>query len=209
MIVAVSGRRIDAPGAQPPRFPLARRGQTRRAIRQALRRLHATVIVSSAACGADLLTLDVARALGLRRRIILPYRPEWFLVDSVTDRPGRWKSLYASLIADAQATDDLVVLDYPRGSDDAFRAANDKIISEAQLLARRKAPRNPAAALGGLIVWEGAPRGPDDVTNHLKQRLEQAGAHIEQALTLPIPAPRPATTATSASKAHGKRVARV
>jgi hypothetical protein len=185
MIVAVAGRRIDAPGAQPPRFPLVRRDQVRRNVTSALRRLGATVIVSSAACGADLLTLEAARALGLRRRIILPYRAEWFLADSVTDRPGRWKALYEALIAEARASGDLITLKFPRGSDDAFRAANERILSEAQRLAQRAARRDRAAALGGLIIWEGAPRGPDDVTADLKQQLEQAGAQVEQTLTLP------------------------
>lgn len=185
MIVAVAGRRIDAPGAQPPRFPLARRAQVRRTITMALRRMGATTVVSSAACGADLLTLEAARALGLRRHIILPYRSEWFLEDSVTDRPGRWAALYRSLIEEARASRDLVTLKYPRGSDDAFRAANEMILSEAQRLAQGKSRGNPAAALGGLIVWEGAPRGPDDITAHLKERLERAGARIEQTLTLP------------------------
>ncbi|HZC05725.1 MAG TPA: hypothetical protein VE338_08790 [Ktedonobacterales bacterium] len=191
MIVAVAGRRIDAPGAQPPRFPLTRRSQTRRKITAALRRLDATVVVSSAACGADLLALDAARALGLRRRIILPYRPEWFLADSVTDRPGHWKALYESLIAEARATGDLVALDYPRGSDDAFRAVNENIVSEAQRLAQRESPSDPSAALGGLIIWEGAPRGPDDITQHLKERLEQAGGRVERVLTLPARSRRP------------------
>ncbi|HEX5570685.1 MAG TPA: hypothetical protein VFX31_04810 [Ktedonobacterales bacterium] len=185
MIVAVAGRRIDASGAQPPRFPLGRRQQTAHTIAAALERLGATTIVSSAACGADLLTLRVAREHGLRRRIILPYRAEWFLDDSVTDRPGRWKSLYWSLIEEARASDDLLTLDFPRGSDDAFRSANEMIVSEAQRLAHEASPSDPAAALGGLIVWEGAPRGPDDVTAHLKERLEHAGARVEVALTLP------------------------
>lgn len=185
MIVAVAGRRIDAPGAQPPRFPLARRQQTARNIAKALDRLQTTTVVCAAACGADLLTLQAARARGLRRRIILPYRAEWFLVDSVTDRPGRWKSLYWSLIEEARACEDLVTLDFPRGSDEAFRSANEMIISETLRLARQASRRKPAAALGGLIVWEGAPRGPDDVTANLKERLEQAGARIEVALTLP------------------------
>ena len=184
MIVAVAGRRIDAPGAQPARFPLKRRTQVRSNIKAALRRMGATTIVSSAACGADLLALDAARALGLRRRIILPYRAEWFLADSVTDRPGRWKFLYETLIAEARASGDLVTLTFPRGSDDAFRAANETILSEAQRLARQESLRNPAAALGGLIIWEGAPRGPEDITAHLKERLEQAGARMEQALTM-------------------------
>lgn len=183
MIVVIAGRRIDAPGAQPPRFPLARRAVVERRIASALRRMGATTTVSAAACGADLLALSAARALGLRRRIILPYCAEWFLVDSVTDRPGRWKSLYESLIAEARASGDLIELDYARGSDEAFLAANDAIIGEAQRLASEESRREPASALGGLIIWEGAPRGPDDITAHMKQRLEAGGAKVEQALT--------------------------
>jgi len=185
MIVAEAGRRIDAPGAQPSRFPLARRKQVRQGIEVALRRLGATVVVSSAACGADLLTLAAARKLGLRRRIVLPYRADWFLTDSVTDRPGRWKALYETLIAEAEASGDLITLKFPRGSDDAFRAANETIVREAQRLARQESKRDPGAALAALIVWEGAPRGPDDITAHLMRRLEAAGARVEQTLTLP------------------------
>ncbi len=183
MIVAVAGRRIDAPGAQPPRFPLTHRSRVRLRLIAALKRLGATAVVSSAACGTDLLTLDAARSLGLRRRIILPYRAEWFLADSVTDRPGRWKSLYLSLIEEARVSGDLVELTFARGSDDAFRAANETILSEAQRLAKGASRRESAAALAGLIVWEGAPRGPDDITANLKERLEQVGAHIEQVIT--------------------------
>ncbi len=73
--------------------------------------------------------------------------------------------------------------------DDAFRAANETILSEAQRLARQVSRRKPSAALAGLIIWEGAPRGPDDVTANLKQRLEQAGAQVEQMLTMARHAP--------------------
>lgn len=184
MIVAIAGRRIDAPGAQPPRFPLARQEQTRSRILAQLKKLGATATVSSAACGADLLALQAARELGIRRRIILPYHEDWFLEDSVTDRPGDWEALYRSLLAEAREAGDLVTLDFPRGSDDAFRAANEAILSEAQRLAREESPGDPAAALGGLIVWEGAPRGPDDVTAHLRERLLAAHATVAEALTL-------------------------
>jgi hypothetical protein len=38
----------------------------------------ATALVCSGACGADLLALDVAGALGLRRRLVLPFEPDRF-----------------------------------------------------------------------------------------------------------------------------------
>lgn len=180
MIVAVAGRRIDARDAQPPRFPLGQRRVVGARIRAALKRLDATVVVCSAACGTDLLTLAAARALGIRRRIVLPYRADWFLADSVTDRSDGWKALYLSFIEEARLGNDLIVLDYPRGSPDAFRAANETILSESLRLARKESQREPAAALGGLIVWEGVPRGPDDLTAHLKEQLEWLGGHVMQ-----------------------------
>ncbi|HEX8732196.1 MAG TPA: hypothetical protein VF725_09055, partial [Ktedonobacterales bacterium] len=131
MIVVVAGRRIDAPGAQPSRFPLTRREITYKRILAQLRAMGATAVVCSAACGADLLTLTAARELGIPRHIILPYHEDWFLEDSVTDRPGDWEALYRSLLAEAREAGDLVVMEFARGSDDAFRAANERILSEA------------------------------------------------------------------------------
>jgi hypothetical protein len=42
-------------------------------LRKVFRAERASIVVSSAACGADLIDLREARALGLRRRIVLPF----------------------------------------------------------------------------------------------------------------------------------------
>jgi hypothetical protein len=188
MIVVVAGRRIDPPNAAATRFPLKSRGAVAKRIQKALSELGATTLVSSAACGSDLLAINAARALGARRRIVLPYQEDWFLEDSVTDRPGRWEDLYAQVIGEARASDDLLILGERRGSDDAYRAANEAILAEALRLAREENPDDPGAALAGLIIWEGASRGPDDVTDHMRQRLANAGAKIVTVLTAPAAA---------------------
>ena len=188
MIVVVAGRRIDAHDAAVSRFPIQSRGAVAKKIRSALEGLGATTLVASAACGSDLLALNAARALQIRRRFVLPYQEDWFLEDSVTDRPGRWEDLYWQVIDEARASGDLILLGEPRGSDDAFRAAKDAILAEAPLLASQEHPEDPGAALAGLIVWEGASRGPDDVTDHMRQRLEAAGATISVTLTIAEPA---------------------
>ncbi len=185
MIVVVAGRRIDAPDAAATRFPITTRGVVARRIKKALSELGVTTLVSSAACGSDLLAINAARALDARRRIVLPYQEDWFLEDSVTDRPGRWEDLYEQVITEARSEHDLVVLNERRGSDDAYRAANDAILAEAQRLAREENPDDPGGALAGLIIWEGASRGPDDVTDHMRQRLAAAGATITVVLTAP------------------------
>lgn len=185
MIVVVAGRRIDPPNAAAVRFPLTYRETVAQRITTALHDLKATIVVSSAACGSDLLAIDAARKLKIRRRIVLPYQAGWFLKDSVTDRPGDWKSLYQQVIEEARQADDLVVMKEERGSDNAFRAANDTILENALRLARDENPAVPGAALAGLIIWEGASRGPDDVTDHMRQRLEAAGARIYPVISRP------------------------
>jgi hypothetical protein len=121
----------------------------------------------------------------LKQRIILPYRGDWFVADSVLDRPGRWGTLYESVCGEAKATRNLVTLHKPRGTEEAFRATTDRIIEDALGLAKRESPANPAAELAVLIVWEGAPRGADDMTAYMLDRMCTAGARVEQVFTLP------------------------
>ena len=60
-VVAVAGRRIDAPDAGVTRFPLHNRDRVRQLIASVLRSQSVSAVISSGACGADLLALDVAR----------------------------------------------------------------------------------------------------------------------------------------------------
>lgn len=167
-IVAVAGRRIDAADAQVARFPLKNVPSVRNSVAAALQRHHATVVVSSAACGADLIALDEAERLGLRRRIILPFSSSKFREKSVTDRPGNWGSLYDHLVSNAEQTGDLVVLDtVPGDSDAAYVAATMAIIQEAQMLAQSK--RLEHCDLVAITIWDGTIRGgDDDITNKFR-----------------------------------------
>src|SRR5262244_1087768 len=80
MIIALDGRRIDALDATRPRFPQQNVEIVRRRIRALLESENASILVSSAACGADLLALCEAASLGLRSRIVLPFDRETFRV---------------------------------------------------------------------------------------------------------------------------------
>jgi broad specificity phosphatase PhoE len=181
VIVAVAGRRIDADDAT-PRFPLARRRTVARQIDRALKQLGATAVVSSAACGADLLALDAARKRGIEQYIVLPYRRDWFLVDSVLDRRGRWRELYETAL---KAAYNLVTLRQPRHSEESYRVVSDRIIDEALHLARQESPENPAANLAVLVVWEGGSRGEDDMTDYMLRRACEVGGRVAQVITLP------------------------
>src|ERR1700688_1274520 len=117
-VIALAGRRIDAPDTDPPRFPLENVPIVRERIAALLSAEHAEALVCSAACGADLIALTEAERLGLRRRIVLPFPAKRFRETSVTDRPGEWGPLYDRLIKEAQSAGDLVVLPDPGGDDD-------------------------------------------------------------------------------------------
>jgi hypothetical protein len=86
----------------------------------------AAVLVCSAACGADLVALEAAERLGLRRRIVLPFAAERFRTTSVTDRPGDWGPLFDRMIAAAGAAGEMANRS-ARGERDkvVFRRADD------------------------------------------------------------------------------------
>ena len=172
-IVAIAGRRIDADGAGAARFPLQNVPRVRAEIAAALANHHAVAVVSSAACGADLIALEEAERLGLRRRIVLPFPPQKFREKSVTDRPGVWGPSYDRLIAAAEKASDLVVLPAAGNEDDAgYAEATRAIIREAQALARSKPD---APKLVAVTAWEGASRPGNDITNLFRELALKAG----------------------------------
>src|SRR5438270_205679 len=105
MIVAGAGRRIDAPDGGQPRFPLENVAKVRRRIRALLEQQRVAGVVSSAACGADLVVLSEAVSLGLRCRVVLPIERARFRESSVVDRPGDWGPLFDRVLDGIDAVD--------------------------------------------------------------------------------------------------------
>jgi hypothetical protein len=182
-VIALSGRRIDAVDAQQTRFPLSAAQLVRLRIAELLRREGARVLVCSAACGADLIALEEAGRLGVRRRVVLPFAPERFRETSVTDRPGDWGRVFDRVVTEARHAGDLVVVKLGDNEDEAYASANKAIVREAQTLCRNGplgAGRRPIAA----IVWEGAPRTGDDMTEGFRRLAAEAGFDERIILTL-------------------------
>src|SRR4051794_21319816 len=102
-VAALAGRRIDPPGVRTKRFPLDRVAAVKMALTRSFHRHRVGTLVASAACGADLVALDVAGELGLARRIVLPFGVQRFGISSVTDRPGDWGPLYRRIVAEVKA----------------------------------------------------------------------------------------------------------
>jgi hypothetical protein len=158
MIVTMAGRRIDAAEAEQQRFPLENVATVQQRIGAALEAHGATALVSSAACGADLLALTEAGQRGLRRRIILPFDRGKFRETSVTDRPGDWGALYDRVLDEVEKTGDLLVI--AAGSEDeAYTKTNHAIVEEALSIGQ-----NVREGVAAMVVWDGKSRGKGDLT---------------------------------------------
>jgi hypothetical protein len=159
MILALSGRRIDAPDTEQVRFPLDNVGDVRLAVRRLLVDLEVSWLVSSAACGADLIALSEAGKLGIRRRIVLPFDQAKFRESSVVDRPGEWGQLYDEIVADVGSTGNLVIVKVKDGND-PFRATCQEILDEANAIGKGQ-----QQAVGAVMVWDGNVRETPDYTS--------------------------------------------
>ena len=177
-IVAAAGRRVDPDDATVTRFPLSAVRETRRRIDDTLVECGATTLVTSAACGADLLALSAAAELRLRRRVVLPCDPERFRQTSVTDRPGDWGPLFDHTLLQLQIAGDLVLLD--ESPDDAgYAVAGEAILDEAERIARGNGDR-----LVAMVVWDGHQRAGGDLTARFRESAAQRGFEIIDVLTL-------------------------
>ena len=177
MILALTGRRIDNTDADEARFPPRNIGRVSRDVEKLLSQLGVNVLVSSAACGADLIGLSEAGKLGIRRRVVLPFSREKFKVESVTDRPGDWGHLFDMILNDVATMGDLVIVE-KTSSGDPFKEGNLAIVDEAVALGRERQDE-----VAGLVVWNGAPRGEPDYTADFREQCRTRGLRVFEART--------------------------
>lgn len=180
MIAALAGRRIDGPGSKPERFPLRNVDKVRGQLRVRFTAKDIQALVCSAACGADLIALDIARELGIRFRIILPFEPEEFRSRSVIDRPGQWGPIFDAVVQAAVGDNEIVVLDSAEAEANPFEAATRKIIEEAEKLASAFDREKPIA----IAVWDGIEKNEDDQTAEFINLAGSRGMHVIEIPTL-------------------------
>jgi hypothetical protein len=177
MIIALSGRRVDALRTEHPRFPLQNIARVKDGVHRLFEIQQVTAVVSSAACGADLIALSEAGSLGLRRRVVLPFDPKRFRETSVVDRPGNWGDIYDRVIHQVEASGDFVVLG-ETDQGDPYAATNKVILSEAIALAGET--QEP---VGALLIWDGASRGKQDFTESFGAEARKLGLKVFEVLT--------------------------
>jgi hypothetical protein len=178
MILALAGRRIDASDASVARFPAANIQQVSKAVQALLKEKKVATLVSSAACGADLISLAEAGKSNLRRRVILPFDRQRFRKKSVIDRPGDWGELYDCILDDVSAKGDLVIMDNAGGAE-PFIAASQEVLNEAIRIGHEA-----GATVGAAIIWDGTERGAPDYTAEFANEARRRGLEIFEIRTL-------------------------
>lgn len=174
----MAGRRVDAPDAKDPRFPAANEELVAQRVREFLERRGARALVSSAACGADLIAQEAAAQLGLERRIVLPFEPSKFRITSVADRPGDWGARFDAAVAGLSPADLIILSSAAGDDDDAYARTNHAILDAAARLA------GADTAMEALVVWNGASRGAGDLTLAFAREAESRSLRVNEILTL-------------------------
>jgi len=180
MIIALAGRRIGQAGDSNALFPDANTQRVRERLKSLFQEVGATALVASGACGADLLAMEVAKGLGLKRRMVLPFERDRFLASSVTDRAYArdWGAVFRNVTDEIGTEHGLIVLDDAGEGDAAYRAVNGKILDEAQRLAREGHTQAIA-----VVVWDGKPREGGDLTEAFANQAGTRSLSVKEVLT--------------------------
>ena len=174
-VIALAGTRIDEPNPREIRFAPENVALVRRRLRQLFKEYQAKALVCSAACGADLLALDVAEELGIQTRIVLPFDPGTFRETSVTDRPGNWGELFDRLYKASEKRGEVVIVQSQADPHQAYVLTNERILSEAESLGRDR--------VLVVTVWDGASRGSEDMTAKFASAARTRGFAVIEVLT--------------------------
>lgn len=162
-VLVYTGHMLDAPGRAAPRFPPALEGAVRAALRERLAALAPAAAYGSAACGADLLCLELVRELGGETHVVLPFPPAEFRAASVDFAGGDWGARFERALAAAASV--TVTSDHrASGSAATFEYANLVLTGMARLRAQLldttlqglvvRDPRSPGAAGGAASLAE-------------------------------------------------------
>ena len=179
LVVALAGRRVDPSDAEVRRFPASNVGLVESRLRELFETRGARILVAAGACGADLIAHDVARSLSMRRVMVLPFAPTVFREDSVVDRGTEWGPSFDELLADAHGRgNEVLELDASRDAT-AYYETNEAILDRAIALGASEGL--PVLA---VIVWDDAPRGPDDITAAFANSAQARGLELLTISTL-------------------------
>ncbi|MGZ5189757.1 MAG: hypothetical protein ACXWCZ_01990 [Flavisolibacter sp.] len=179
MITVVAGRRTDAKDAKEKRFPLENIATVKDSIRKTFQSSNFKTLISSGACGADLIAMEVANEAGLECFMILPFDEQHFKKVSVTDRPGDWQVIYDPLIEKLKETEGLIVLDFSVDDPLAYEKTNTVILDKAYELSAKR-----SEVVMALIIWDGIAKDANDTTLHFKNEALKRGFLVNEIKTI-------------------------
>ena len=147
-ILVFTGNMIDQPDRAVPRFPSSLEAAVRAALRERLDALAPLAVYASAACGADILCLELGRELGAETHVVLPFPPAEFRRASVDFATNDWSPRFEAVLA---AADSVTVASEHRasGSSATFEYANLILTGMGRLRAQAL-----DTALQGLAAWD-------------------------------------------------------
>jgi hypothetical protein len=177
MILALAGRLIDPVNLKKQRFPENMEDTVRERILECLRAEKPAVLVSSAACGADLLAQDAASELDIERHVILPFDRRRFRLTSVERCPGIWGPVFDRLCDESEAQGNLVTLRNSLDETEAYAAATIAILDHAEGL--------EPDAIAAAVVWEGAARNCSDESSAFMKEAQRRNIRVIEISTLP------------------------
>ena len=153
-VLVFTGHMIDAPERSEPRFPQHIAEEVRGRIRSRIERLRPAAAYGSAACGADILCLEVVRELGGELHIVLPFPAEQFRSESVEFcGQGDWGERFQRLLEDASEV--MVISEKPPPNGvSTFEYANLVMTGLARLRSQVLDTN-----LHGLAIWDGSIAG--------------------------------------------------
>jgi class 3 adenylate cyclase len=100
-VLAFAGHLLDSQDRDEPRFPAAAEPLVEQILRARLAALRSPVVYCSAACGADLLFIEVALDQGAEVNIVLPFDREDFVRTSVAGAGSVWVARFERAMARA------------------------------------------------------------------------------------------------------------
>lgn len=178
MIVALAGRRIDVPDDEEKRFPLEMEETIYIRIREFFHKHKVNILISSAACGADLLAQKAAWELGIERHIILPFGREKFRKTSVTDRSGDWGKLFDEVCNEVESKGNLTVLEgFDDNEENGYSAVTVEILKHAKNLQTKN------KKVLAVAVWEGNAKNETDETASFIRQAKVHRIEVEEIAT--------------------------
>ena len=155
-VVVYSGHMLDHPTRESPRFPPALEGAVRETLLARLSALRPVAAYGSAACGTDLVVLELVRQLGGETHVVLPFPPAEFRDVSVEFAGGDWPRRFERALAVA---DSVTVTGDGRASDGTSSFEHANLVFTDMARRRAQALRTSLCAFAVLDSGAGGAAG--------------------------------------------------